>query len=410
MPKNYKVIYEDPNDSSSLEQRVFLKSEATKGTLTAPTGTDFLYTLAGGGIKFTQPINPSPHRSGRHNNNTIVDKKMTEWTFTTFFNLDPNAANGDASIDVPVKLLYKSLLGTESGTTTKVYTTATTPSTYFSLFEVGDKWSKQAWGGWVDSASLEFPGNGQAKATWTGHAFESVLIGIGKSTVANAGGNSVTLQSGEGKRFAKGGLVMIILANGTSRSTDTPAGSSRKVVSVIGDTVTLDGAPLTTSSDGTNLAPVYLCYYEPSTVTGIDNPLVGLEGTFTADRLPAGYCLRSLKIDINNNHELVNYCFGHDGIEGFVPGGRAEVAVSAELNLSSKLVEFLNGVQQFLPNNFVQVLGPASGRRMQISLPKIIFQIPEISVPETGSIPVTFEGVAYQTALDAADEITISFL
>ena len=410
MAKNYASIYSDVNDSSALEQRVFLVQESTKGVIATPSSTDFLYTLSGGGVKFTQPINSSPHRSGRHNNNTIVEKKMTEWNFSTFFNIDPAAANGSAAIDVPVKLLFKSLLGSETGTTTKVYAPTVTPSYYFSIFEVGDKWSKQAWGGWVDSASMEFPGNGQAKSSWTGHAFESVLIGIGKSTVANAGGNTVTLQAGEGQRFAKGALVMIIVANGTSRSADTPAGTPRKVVSIVGDTVTLNGAAFTTASDGASVTPVYLSYYEPATVSGIDNPLVGLEGAFTGDLLPAGYCLRSLKLDINNNHEIVNYCFGHDGIEGFVPGGRLDVKVEAELNLSSKLVEFYNGAQKFLPNNFVQVLGPVAGRRMQINLPRIIFQIPEISVPETGSIPVKFSGTAYQTVLDAADELQISFL
>lgn len=408
--KNYATIYADVNDSSALEQRVFLVQESTKGVAAIPTSTDFLYTLSGGGVKFTQPIISSPHRSGRHNNNTIVEKKMTEWSFSTFFNIDKNAANGAAAIDTPVKLLFKSLLGSETGTTTKVYAPTSTPSYYFSIYEVGDKWSKQAVGGWVDMGSMDFPGNGQAKCQWTGHAFHSILVGIGKSTSTNAGTNAIILQTGEGQRFAVGAQVQIIQTNGTSRSADTVAGTARTVTAISGDTITLSGAVLTTASDGTLGAPVYVSYYEPATVTGIDNPLIGLEGTFTSDRLPVGYCLRSLKVDVTNNHELVNYCFGHDGIEGFVPGGRLEVKIDAEFNLSSKLVEFYNGVQKFLPNAFTQVLGPVGGRRLQIDLPRIIFQIPEVSIPENGSVPVKFAGIAYQTQLDAADEIQISFL
>jgi hypothetical protein len=48
-------------------------------------------------------------------------------------------------------------------------------------------------------------------------------------------------------------------------------------------------------------------------------------------------------------------------------------------------------------------------RFLEIDLPKVIFQVPSIDVPETGSIPVSFEGTAYQTALDAADEIVVSY-
>jgi hypothetical protein len=45
-----------------------------------------------------------------------------------------------------------------------------------------------------------------------------------------------------------------------------------------------------------------------------------------------------------------------------------------------------------------------------MEVPKAIFPVPEIPVPDTGTIPVTFTGNAYQTTLDAADEVTVSFL
>lgn len=407
--KNYKNIYDDVNDSSALEQRFYITAESIKGTMVPATATSFFYTMSGGSINFTQPINSSPHRSGRHNNNTIVEKKNTEWSLQTFFNINTAAGNGAAAIDPAIKLLFKSLLGNETITTDAVYDSSVTPSTYFSIAEVGDKWAKFARGGWVNSCELTFPGDGQAQASWSGNAFDSVLTGIGKSIVDNNGGNTVTVASGEGKRFPVGSLVMIIENDGVTRSADTPTGSPRTVTSVTGDVVTVDGAALA-DADG-SLSPVFLSYYEPETVTsGIDNPLVGLVGSFTADRLPLGYCLRSLTLSIDNQHEIVNYCYGNDGIEGFVPGGRLQVGVSADLNMSADLVEFYNDVQAFLPNDWSLTLGESGQRRMQIDLPRIIFQIPGVSVPESGSIPVTFEGVAYQSTGTAADEITISFL
>lgn len=408
MAKNYASIYADVNDSSALEQRFYLTIEGTKGAMAPATATSFFYTLSGGSIAFSQPINSSPHRSGRHNNNTIVEKKNTEWSFQTFFNIDPLAVDGTSAIDPAIKILFKSLLGRETISGTAVYDAGTTPSVYFSLAEVGDKWAKFSRGCWVNSAELTFPGDGQSMVSWSGNGFDAVLTGIGRSVTANAA-NTVTVGTGEGKRFPVGSLVMIIESDGVTRSADTPTGSPRTVTAVSGDVVTLSGAVLA-DADGTG-TPVYLSYYEPATITsGIDNPLVGLVGDFTADRLPLGYCLRSMTLSINNNHEIVNYCYGNDGIEGFVSGGRLDVSVSADLNLSADLVEFYNDVQAFLPNEWQLILGPSVGRRLQIDLPRIVFQIPAISVPETGSIPVSFDGIAYQTVLDAADEITVSFL
>lgn len=408
MAKNYAAAYNDVNDSSALEQRFYLTEELVAGVVQIPVNTSFFYSKSGGSLSFTQANNSSSHRSGRHNNNTIVDKSSSEWSLSTYFNIDELAVNGAASIDLPIKWLLKSLLGKQVLTTDAVYDTSVTPGYYASIFEVGDKWSKQSRGAWVDGCKMSFPGDGQAMSDWSGKAFDVLFCGISKSVTANIA-NTVTVALGEGKRFPVGSQVMIIKADGVTRSTDTAAGTARKVVSVSGDIVTLSGAVLADADGSVALTPVYLSYYEPAAPTAIDNPVVGLVGDFTADRLPLGYCLRKLELDIQNNHEVKNYCYGHDGIEGFVPGGRVNIGVSADLNLSSDLVEFYNDVRARLPNNWLLKLGSSTGRHLEILLPKIIFQVPAITVPETGSIPVTFSGTAYQTALDAADEIKVSF-
>jgi hypothetical protein len=179
---------------------------------------------------------------------------------------------------------------------------------------------------------------------------------------------------------------------------------------VTGDVITLDGAALA-DADGA-AADVYLSYYEPDAPTGIDNPQTGLEGSFSIDTLAASDCLRSATISLTNNHELVDYCFGTDALDGplFVPGGRLEVSVSVELNLNHGLVEMLQKVKQFSGNDIDIVLGDAAGRHLKVDLPRTIFTVPGIETPESGSVPVTFEGLGYQTSLDAADEVTVSYL
>jgi hypothetical protein len=79
------------------------------------------------------------------------------------------------------------------------------------------------------------------------------------------------------------------------------------------------------------------------------------------------------------------------------------------MNLNDDTIELYNSIQQFEDQDVTLVLGAASGRRLEVLMPKVVFQVPSISVPETGSIPITYEGTCYQTALDAADELTVHF-
>lgn len=411
MAKNFAAIYSSVNDSSALEQSFFLKLETTRGELIAPIGTDFLLTLAGGQIEYTQPIESSPHRSGRHHNDIIKSKKEMSWTLPLFFNIDETlGAPSSSEIDSSVRLLYKSLLGRATLTSGAVFDSVTQPDVTFSMFENGDKWAKQARGCFVDGATLTFPGDGRAQAEFRGMGAEALLCGIGKSVTANAT-NTVTVATGEGKRFPVGSFVMIKKADGTTLSTDTPSGSPRTVLSVAGDVVTLSGANLTDADGSVALTPVYLCYYEPPTKTAITNPVTGLVGSFSVVSMP-DQCVRSATITIENAHEAVNYCFGEDALDGsyFIAANRMTATLSMEINLNDDTVEFYNSVQAFEDQDITLILGNSAGRHLEITMPKVIFTVPSISVPETGSIPVSYEGVCYQSALDAADEITVSFI
>lgn len=411
MAKNYASIYGNTGDSSALNQRFFLKQETSKGTMVVPAASDYFFALSGGSINFSQPVNSSPHRSGRHNNNTIKEKKALEWSLPTFININESAAQGTSELEPAMRILWKSLLGRETVPGAVQYDSAEDPSITFSMFEVGDKWCKQARGLFVDACEISLPGDGQSQLNWSGMGVEAYLVGIGKSIISNNGGQTVTLQAGEGKLFPVGSLVMLIESDGSTRSADTTAGTARKVVSVVGDVVTLDGAALSDADGSVN--PVYLCYYEPVMAgsEGIDNPLTGLVGTFTSTSIPGAHCVRSATITVTNGHEIVNYCWGTDAASGsiFVPASRLEVDVSIEMNLNKDTVAFYNGVQQFEAQDLNFKLGSVAGRHLEIDLPKVIFQVPSISVGESGSIPVSFEGKSYQDALDAANEIVVKY-
>lgn len=412
MAKNYAAIYNSTNDSIALEQKIFVKEEITRGVLAVPTGADFIFTLNGASVNFSQPIESSPHKSGRHHTNVIKQKTTTSWSMPTFFNINTAlGAPAVAEIDPGMRVLYKSLMGKEDvASGSPVYTTGEAPSITFSIFEVGDLWSKQAPGSFVEAGNASFPGDGQAQIEWSGMSKTALLVGMSKSIISNNAGNTVTVSATEATRFPVGAKVMIVEANGTTRSTDTPTGSPRTVVSVAGNIVTLDGAVLTDADGSVN--PIYLVYYEPSTAVAINNPQTGLQGSITIAGLASADCVRSGSINMTNNHEVQDFCFGEEGLGGrlFTPGGRFTAEVSLELNLNHELVEFLNGLTDFAGENITMILGDAAGRHLEVLVPKVIFPIPEISVGDTGTIPVTFTANAYQTTLDAADEVTISFL
>lgn len=410
MAKNYADIYNSDNVSIALEQRWYVKEETTRGELVSPTGADFLYTLGGGSIEFSQPFESSPHRSGRHHTSEIKKKKECSWGLSTYFNIDTTLGSaGVTEIDPAMRVLWKSLLGKEV-TSSGLQYTPTVPNLTFSMFEVGDKWSRQARGCFVQSGNAQFPGDGEATTEWSGNAKDAFLVGIGKSVVSNNTTNIITVGTGEGERFKKavGAYVMIIEANGTTRSADTPDGSPRKITNVTGDAITVDGAVLA-DADG-SVTPIYLCYYEPATPVGINNPQTGLTGSLAITGL-AAQCIRSASLNMVNDHELQNYCYGSDSLSGmmFTPGNRFTATLSVEMNLNDDLVAFLHDVENFEAQVIQLILGDVAGRHLDIDLPKVKFPVPAWSVPDTGSIPITFEGTCYQSALDTEDEVSLHF-
>lgn len=414
MAKNYKDIYNSGNVSIALEQRFYIKEESVRGTFQAPGNTDFFFTLSGGSINHTQAIEPSQHRSGRHNVTFIKQKKVADWSLPLYVNIDTAVAAGASEVDDGVQVLWKSLMGKETISSGVIYDPSTDPSITFTMLECGDLWSKQIVGCFVESNEVSLPGDGQSQMTFSGSGKEAITVGIGKSTATNAGGNTVTLATAsDSYRFPVGSYVMIIKADGTTRSTDTPAGSPRKVTAVnnISGVVTVDGAALTSDSDGSVPSPVFLAYYEPAAPTAINNPQTGLVGSVTVDILTTD-CVRSATLTITNNHEKVDYCFGQDALHGtyFVPGGRLSVELSLEINMTASLLEFYNKIRAFGAADIDIILGDSSTRHLKFELPKVQFNIPEISVPESGSIPVTFDGMGYASSLTAADELTVKYL
>ena len=407
MSKNYKAIYESSNDASALEQRFYLVKEVNRGEMVKPTNSDFLYVLSGSTISFSQPTELSPHRSGRHATDIIKKKKECSFTLKAYHNIDTSLASADqAEIDAPVKVLYQSLMGFKDISSGAKFDASVAPDVTFSLYEVGDKYCRQAKACFVTGAKADFPGDGEATVEFTGNAAEARLVGIGKCSTSANGGNTVVLQSEEHNLFPVGSLVMIVKNDGTTKSTDTSS-APRTVTASSGSGVVLSGAVLA-DCDG-SASPVFLSYYEPSAPVGLNNPQTGLQGVINFGSLQT--IVRSCSVDIQNNHELVNYAYGSDSLAFpyFVPGSRLAVKVTVEVNLNKESAKLFNKVLNFEGQALTVKLGNVSGRHLELIMPKVLFSVPAFAVPDSGSIPVSFEGDALQSSLDAADELTIHF-
>ena len=77
--------------------------------------------------------------------------------------------------------------------------------------------------------------------------------------------------------------------------------------------------------------------------------------------------------------------------------------------LLKSLLQNFNKVLNFEGQALTVKLGNVSGRHLELAMPKVLFSVPAFAVPDSGSIPVSFEGDALQSSLDAADELTIHF-
>lgn len=416
MAKNYKSIYDNTGDSISLEQRYYLKEETASGTLIGPTDTDFFFTVAGGSIDFSQSNDPSDHRSGRSNVDTIKGKKVVDWSIPTYINLDTSlGAPGVGELDQALRTLWTVGLGRELIPGGVTYDAATTPNKTFSIHEVGDKSSVQANAGFLETATIAIPGDGVPTIEWSGGAADRKRVGIGSSTSNNDGGNTFTLDTAsEAKRFPIGGMVMIVEADGITRSADSPNGTYRVVTARDTGTgvITLDGAALA-DADGSATTAFFLVYAEPETPTSINDIQSGLQGEISVDLLGGTLsCVRSMNVTIDNQVERVDYCALTDSLGSpyVVYGDRLLVTVDIELNLNDNSIEWLDDLDAFIANNLHAIVGDSAGRHWRIDLPKVEFAPPTVSIPDSGSIPFTASGTALASDANTPDEILVSYL
>lgn len=363
---------------------------------------DFLL-FTQGGLTFTQPAESNEHRSGRFHSGIVKKKKMVEFDFDTYVNMSGNAGE---SIDTAVQVLWESLLGTKTvNSGVSIDFTQGLPKLFFTAVRVSTIFGEYFTGCYVKGGAMNFPGDGPATMKWTGRGSSSTLSGLSQVNGAVNASASVIVNNGETKRYTVDGYVMVVSPDG--RTIVAGADGTLKVNAYDDTTHTLTLSTAVTVADDGFVVP-----WDPGAVqqTGRDAIFTDLAGSFKYSQSESGVCMTDISLDIQNEHNDRDNCFGSDHNDGFVAGNRMTATLSATADLSNDHFAKFVRAREFPGFDPEIVLGNvSSGRYLRIRAPKWIPSVPAIELPQNGTTPVTLEGVLFQSSPGAKDPIVVSF-
>lgn len=376
---------------------------ANSGVEAAGTDDQDFLLFTQGGLTFTQPAESNEHRSGRFHSGIVKKKKMVEFDFDTYINMSGTA--GD-SIDTAVQLLWESLLGTKTTNAgVSIDFSQGLPKLFFTAVRVSTIFGEYFTGCYVKGGALSFPGDGPATCKYTGRGATSTLSGISQVNGAVAASATVIVNNGETKRYTVDGYVMVVSPDG--RTIVAGADGTLKVNAYDDTTHTLTlSAAVTVADDG------FVVPWDPGAVqqTGRDAVFTDLAGSFKYNQSESGVCATDISLDIQNEHNDRDNCFGSDHNDGFVAGNRMTATLSVTSDLSNEHFDKFVRAREFPGFNPEIILGNvASGRYLRIRAPKWIPAVPAIELPQNGTTPVTLEGILYQSTPGAKDPIVVSF-
>lgn len=365
--------------------------------------TDFLlYTT--GGPTFSQPVESNQHRSGRYHSGIIKKKKVAEYTFETYVNMNGLAG---ASIDPALQLLIESALGKKTVVaSTSIDFTQDLPVVYFSIVQVSTIFGQYFTGAYAKGVTLTFPGDGPSMMKHAGKASDSAIAGLALVSGAVVASATVVLEAGASKRYSEGAHVMLVDVDGR-----TITGGADGSLTVVSEDDIAGNIVLSTTVSVADQS--FIVPWHPGAVqqTGRDAIYTDLVGSFKLSQGGSNIDITSCELDIQNDHNDLDGYFGHDANAGFIAGNRMTGKLTVTFNLSNENFGEVVRTRKFGGYNPQIILGAiGSGRYLKITAPKWIPAVPNIEVPQNGPTPITLEGTLYQSAPGARDPIKVSFL
>lgn len=388
----------DANDLTT-DLKLGLVALGTEAAGTA--GADFLL-MTKASMKVAQPFEMSPHKSGRQASSTIKKKISADGDVECLFNL----STGALAIDTAVALLLETILGRKTVSGAAItFDAGQAPNKYFTAVQGSNIFGRSFNGGYGKSLTMSFPGDGEAKFTVPVKFRNGLYASIGKINGAVNNSANVILENGESPRFDVDARVMVVDADG--RTVLYGADGSLKVNSRTDAAHTLVLSGAVTVGDNGFVVPFMPHVFDQ---VAIDNPVTGLQGSVSLDGGSTTIEeIRSAEVVFDPKVEDLDKFYGSSTNMGRVVSDRAEIKVKVELTMSASQMHRIVQSKEFLALGVKIVLGPADGRRVEITLPKVLFSVPPMELPDSGSVVATLEGVCLQSASGRLDAISIAY-
>jgi len=393
-------------DGATLDVATALKLGVTGNGGSEAAGTfggDFLY-MTKCSLKVSQPFKPSMHKTGRQPTNIIKEKIKSEGDLELYFNLGSGVT---PTLDTPVALLLEAIMGRKTTTGSSiVFDSYYSQDKYFSIVQSNNMFSRSFSGGYPKSLTIALPGDGEAKLTMPIKARNGLYASIAKLSAAVSDTEVVIVEAGESNRFEVGARVMVVDDDGR-----TIVGGATGAITVLSRTdvsniVTLS-EHVTVDDDG------YLVFWAPHVldVSGTDNPTTTLTGTVSFDggTTPVEE-IRNVEITFDPKFEDQDAYYGADSNRGRVVSDRSDIKAAIDLVMSASQISKVINAKEFESVNINVVLGAAAGRRVEFDLPKMYIEVPDMELPETGTVVAKLSGFAMQSAAGMMDALTISYL
>lgn len=405
---NYKIYAQKTNTAGVVVTGGTLAPTLELGTANGGTeiaGTDspdWFWTTKMG-IKHSQDFEMSLHKSGRQASSIIKKKKMLEGDVEMYVNMSDGAS---PAIDGAVALLLQCVFGQKTeGANGISFDQKQPPTTYFSVLQGNNVFNRVANGCYVKNFTLTLPGDGEATMKFTMKGRESKECSIAKLTTLVSASATIIVVAGEEENFEIGAKVMMCDDDGRTITAGVDGTVTVLSIDKVAHTVTLNTAVTADASS-------YLVPWLPHVFGfgGIDNPVTGLQGSVSFDGgVTTIEEIRSAEISVDPKTEDLDNYYGTDTNRGYVVGDRSEISVKVEMNLSASQFKKIQQTRGFEPFSMRFILGDASARHLLVECPRVQFKIPGVEIPDTGTVPVTFEGFALQQTPGALDAVTLTY-
>lgn len=376
---------------------------ANTGVEVAGTGGGNFLFMTKAGLKVSQPFEMSEHRTGRQASNIIKKKIVAEGDLELYVNMD--TSGGTPDIDTPIEDLLENILGRKTSTGGLVKFDAVDPPTSFlSILQGNNVFARAFNGGYTKSLKISLPGDGEAKITLPVKCRDGKYAALGKLSAAIVSSASVVLEANEANKFDTGCRVMLVDPDGRTvlygadgSLTFTRTGSATGTLSA-----TVDMA------DDSFMAPWTPHNFDQ---VGIDNPVTGLSGTVSLDGgLSDIEEIRSVEISFDPKVEDQDNYYGADGNRGRVVGGRAEITVDIDVMLSNSQAQHIMEAKRFVAKSVLVKLGDPTGRHVRFVFPNVQFMVPDVELPDEGSVPLKLSGKCLQTTVGGLDAFSIEYV